>query len=82
MEVKNKPLHVNHCNHPEEDFIESHAGSDIYIYEAPYIGRCYCVRHSSEGHDYTSIIRTLEEARWWAEVRAEERGRKEKQPCK
>jgi len=71
MEVKNKPLHVNHCNHPEEDFIESYAGSDIHVYESPYIGRCYCVRHSSEGHDYTSSIRTLEKAREFARIRKE-----------
>ena len=72
MEVKNKPLHINHCNHPEEDFIESYAGSDIYLYESPQIGWCYCVRHSSEGHDYTSIIRTLEEAREFAAVRRQQ----------
>ena len=65
-----KPLHANHCNHPEKDFIESYAGSDIYVYDSvANASRYYCVRHSSEGHDYTSIIRTLEEAREVAAVR-------------
>lgn len=72
MEVKNKPLHTNHCNHPLENFIESYAGSDIYVYDSVANGsRYYCVRHSSEGHDYTSIIRTLEEARERARIREE-----------
>jgi hypothetical protein len=77
MEVKNKPLHENHCNHPPEDFIESHAGSDLYAYESPILGRCYSIRHSSEESDYSSSFSTLADARWWAEVRAKERGRTE-----
>ena len=65
-------LHTNHCNHPIEDFVESHAGSDIFVYES--LGRqCYCIRHSSEDSDYTSSIRTLEQAREWAEIRVVER---------
>ena len=63
-----KPLHVNHCNHPEEDFIESYAGSDIYVYESPFIGRCYCVRHSSKESDYSSPFSTLADARRWARL--------------
>ena len=78
--AQGKPLHVNHCNHPPEDFIESYAGSDIYIYESPFVGiydspfvgKRYCVRHSSGGHDYTSIICTLEEARKFAEARRQQ----------
>lgn len=55
-------LHTNHCQHPMEDFIESHAGSDIFVYDSDG-KQYYCIRHSSEDSDYTSLIRTLDEAR-------------------
>lgn len=71
MGVKAKPLHVNHCNHPLEDFIESYAGADIHVYESIGCGRCFCVRYSSEPWDYCGIIRTLEEAREFARIREE-----------
>ena len=60
-------LHTNHCNHPIEDFVESHAGSDIFVYES--LGRqCYCIRHSSETV-ITQVQSTLEQAREWAEIK-------------
>jgi hypothetical protein len=62
-------LHTNHCQHPMKDFIESHAGSDIFVYDSDG-KQCYCIRHSSEDSDYTSSIRTLEQAREWAETKA------------
>jgi hypothetical protein len=62
-------LHTNHCQHPMDDFVESHAGSDIFVYDS--CGQqCYCIRHSSEDSDYTSSIRSLDEAREWAERKA------------
>lgn len=55
-------LHTNHCQHPMEDFIESYAKSDIFVYDSDG-KQYYCIRHSSEDSDYTSLIRTLDEAR-------------------
>lgn len=62
-------LHENHCNHPAENFIESHAGCDIFTYTDSVLGQLYCVRHSSEKSDYTSSVPTLDAARRWAEMR-------------
>lgn len=59
-------LHTNHCEHPEEDFIESHAGCDIYVYDL-YGETRYCVRWSSDGPDYSTNNFSLEGARKRAE---------------
>ena len=60
-------LHTNHCEHPPENFVESHAGCDIHTYKCYITGETdYCVRYGSEGGDYYSA-RTLEDARRKAE---------------
>jgi hypothetical protein len=60
-------IHHNHCEHPKEDFIESHAGCDIHVYKCITGETHYCVRYGSEGGDYYSSVRTLEDARRKAE---------------
>ena len=60
-------IHKNCCNHPAEDFIESHAGCDIHVY-TQFGERHYCVRYGSDGPEYSSSARTLDEARTRAET--------------
>ena len=59
-------IHTNHCGNSEEDFIESYAGCDIYIYDC-FGETKYCVRWSSKEPDYSTENFTLEHARKRAE---------------
>ena len=61
-------LHTNHCNHPLRISLSHTRLTSLCCFTTGY-----CIRHSSEDSDYTSSIRTLEQAREWAEIRVVER---------
>ena len=71
------PVYDDGCCHGRNNFVEHIHGCDVHKYWpwnpfGPFTDDLaqYCVRYSNKPEDYLSSIKTLDDARYWAEQQA------------